>query len=132
MNHISAIITDIKTSENISIVSFEANGNPMKMMALGLAKPIEVGSKVILGVKASNIAIAKEFSGNLSISNHLHVNIAKINNGDLLCAVFFRFGEHLLESIITRDSADAMGLHVKENIIALIKSSELSIIEVVQ
>jgi molybdopterin-binding protein len=130
MNHISAIITDIKESENISIVSFKANGHTMKMMALGLAKPIQIGSKVTLGVKASNIAIAKDFKGELSISNRLHVKIEKINYGELLCAVFFHFGEHLLESIITYDSAEAMSLHVDDTIIALIKSSELSIIEV--
>ncbi len=130
MNHISALITDIKQSENISIVSFEAHGHSMKMMALGLAKPIQVGSKVILGVKASNIAIAKSFSGDISISNRFQVSIEKINYGTLLCAIFFRFGEHLFESIITRDSAESMGLHVKDDIIALIKSSELSIIEV--
>ncbi len=130
MNHISATITDIKQSENLSIVSFEANDQPMKMMALGLSMPVDIGSKVRLSVKASNIAIAKEFSGNLSISNRLHVSIEKINYGELLCAVFFRFGAHLLESIITRDSADAMDLHINDSIIALIKSSELSIIEV--
>ena len=130
MNHINAIITDIKTSKNISIVTFEANGHLLKMMALGLAKPIQVGSKVILGVKASNIAIAKDLRGDFSISNRLHVKIEKINYGELLCAVFFRFDKQLLESIITRDSAETMGLHVDDTIMALIKSSELSIIEV--
>ncbi|MEA3521510.1 MAG: TOBE domain-containing protein [Campylobacterota bacterium] len=130
MNHIKARITNIQEGENLSIVSFEVQGHLLKMMALGLSLPVGIGSEVILGAKASNIAIAKEFSGNLSISNRLHVKIEKIQKGELLCAIFFRFDTYLLESIITRDSADAMDLHVNDSIIALIKSSEISIIEV--
>ena len=130
MNHINAIITDIKTSENISIVTFEADGHLLKMMALGLARTMQVGSKVILGVKASNIILAKDLSGDCSISNRFHVKIEKINYGELLCAVFFRFDKQLLESIITRECAENMNLHVSDTITALIQSSELSIIEV--
>ena len=130
MNRIDAVVTAIDSFENITIVCFEAAGQPMRMMALELDKSLVVSSKVILGAKASNIALAREFSGMLSISNQLKVTIESINSGKLLSSVKFSFAGSLTESIITRESVSRMNLQVGTNIIALIKSSELSILEI--
>ncbi len=130
MNRIDAVVTTIDSFENITIVSFEAASQPMRMMALELDKSLVVGSKVTLGVKASNIALAREFSGILSISNQLKVTIESINNGKLLSSIKFSFAGSLIESIITRESVLRMNLQTGTNIIALIKSSELSILEI--
>jgi molybdopterin-binding protein len=118
----------IRQCDAISIINFEAQGQALSMMALTLTFDLEVGSKVLLNIKASNIAVAKDLSGDLSISNRLHVSIESITKGELLCALGLRFGESLLESIITRDSCERLDLHVGNSITALIKSSELSII----
>ncbi len=131
MNQINAIITDMKSSESINIVTFEVAHQSMKMMALELSDRLSVGSKVILGAKATNIALAKEKNEMLSISNQLDATIESIKMGVLLCSVTFDFAGHLLESIITRDSAEKMQLDVGVAIVALIKSSELSIVEIV-
>ena len=130
MNRIDAVVTAIESFENITIVSFEAAGQPMRMMALELDKSLIVGSKVTLGAKASNIALAREFNGLLSISNQLKVTIESINNGKLLSSIKFSFAGSLTESIITRESVSRMNLQAGTNIIALIKSSELSILEI--
>ena len=129
MNRIDAIVTAIDSFENITIVNFEAAGQPMRMMALELSKSLVVGSKVTLGVKASHIALAKELKGQLSISNQLSATIESIEQGKLLSSIKLSFGSHLMESIITRISAKEMDLRIGERVIALIKSSELSILE---
>ena len=128
MNRINAIVTAIESFENITIVSFQASGQPMRMMALELNSSLGIGSKVTLGVKASHIALAKETNGKLSISNQLKATIESIENGKLLSSVKLSFGNHFLESIITRISAKEMDLRTGERVIALIKSSELSIL----
>ncbi|MCJ7766073.1 MAG: TOBE domain-containing protein, partial [Thiovulaceae bacterium] len=56
--------------------------------------------------------------------------IERIDMGELLCSIKFYFSGHLLESIITGDSALRMQLAVGDTVVALIKSSELSILEV--
>lgn len=129
MNRIDAIITTIESFDNITIVSFEAAGQPMRMMALELNDNLVVGSSVVLGIKASNIALASELNGLLSISNQLQVTIESVNNGKLLSSVKFSFAESLMESIITRESSLKMDIQVGDRVIALIKSSELSILE---
>lgn len=131
MNQISAIITDIKRSDSINIVTFKVGDHSMKMMALELSDSLTVGTRVVLGAKATNIALAKEKNEMLSISNQLDATIERINMGALLCSVTFDFAGHLLESIITRESAEKMALDVGVAMVALIKSSELSIVEII-
>lgn len=130
MNKIKATVTDIKSMDNLSIVSFQAQADLMQMMALGLNLPLEVGSKVILGVKASSVAISTSLSTEISISNQLVCIVETLNKGELLCSVKLRFNESIIGSIITMNSVSKMNIKEGDSVIALIKASELSILEI--
>jgi len=132
MNRISAKVTAIESVESVSIVAFEAAGQPMRMMSLELDGTLAPGAAVTLGVKASSIALAKAFEGELSISNRLEMTVESVTEGQLLCSVKLRFGEALLESIITRESAQRLHLQVGDTVTALIKASDVSILETVR
>lgn len=129
MNQVEARITKIDSVDNITIVSFDVGTQHMKMMALEIPASIAVGTRVILGAKATNIALAKTRQEEISISNQLEAVIEHIEMGALLCSVSFMFEDVSWESVITRDSALRMELKVGEKIVALVKSSELSMIE---
>ena len=131
MNKIAATITKIQRADAITIVNFDVAGQTMCMMALELNEQLVIGSKVKVGTKATNIALAQKRVETISISNQLEVTIKSINMGTLLCSVNFDFAGQRWESVITRDSALRMQLAVDEKIVALIKSSELSIVEAV-
>ena len=130
MNYINAVVKERESLENINLVSFEADGQQLKMISLSLLDEVKQEVKVVLGVKSTNIALAKSIQGDLSISNQLKITIASIKQGKLLCSVKFSFADELHESIITTASAERMQLQVGDEIIALIKSSDLSIMEV--
>jgi molybdate transport system regulatory protein len=132
MNRISAKVTAIESVESVSIVAFEAAGQPMRMMSLELDGTLAPGAAVTLGVKASSIALAKAFEGELSISNRLEMTVESVTEGQLLCSVKLRFGGALLESIITRESAQRLHLQVGDTVTALIKASDVSILETVR
>lgn len=131
MNKIEAIITMTESFQNISVVSFESCGQQLKMMSLDLDRNIKIGTKVTLGVKSSSISIAK-VSGELSISNQLKSIIVSVNSGTLLTSVKLRFGDSILESIITLESSKRLNLHEGDVVITLIKSSDLSILELLK
>ena len=116
--------------DSITIVSFQAEEQELKMMALELDSSIQIGTKVVLGAKATNTSLAKELKGLLSVSNQLPCRIESIEFGELLCSVKLGFSGETLESIITKDSAIRMNIQVEDEVLALIKSSELSIVEV--
>ena len=130
MNKIVATITEIQSADTVNIVSFDVAGQRMQMMSLELDERLTVGSKVIVGAKATNIVLAQEHVETISISNQLDVKIEGIDMGTLLCSVCFNFAGERWESIITRESALRTALSVDNKIVALIKSSELSIVEI--
>jgi len=130
MNTIKAVVTNIQSVDNLSIVTFQAQNTQMRMMSLGLNTPIKIDSKVILGVKASSILIAKDLSGMISSSNQLKCVVKSVKNGELLSSLNLSFNDSLIQSVITKDSSLKMNLQKDDNVLAIIKSSELSIVEV--
>ena len=130
MNTIKASVSNIQSVDNLSIVTFQVDGTQMQMMSLGLNTPIKIGSKVLLGVKSSNVLIAKDLSGMLSASNQLTCRVESVNNGELLSSIKLTFGDETIQSAITKNSSLKMNLLVGDEVLAIIKSSELSILEV--
>jgi len=130
MSHIIAQVQEIQSVQNLNILKLTCKDTPLKMMSLDLNDTITKGSQVILTCKPTAIAIGKDTQGLLSYSNQLHVNIISLEVGQLLCALKLQFKEFVLESIITTDSQKRMQLQAGDEVIAFIKSSDLSIAEV--
>lgn len=125
-----ARVKDIKTKDNLNIVEFDFNGLTLKMMSLDLNDDVKIGKKVELSVKPSNISIAKNLIGEISLSNQIVATIQSLENGQLLTSVILKINDTLLESIITVDSSKRMNLQIGEVVTILIKASNLSIGEV--
>ena len=130
MSSIVATVSNIKKCDSLHIVEFECNSQTLSMMSLDLDAQIKVATKVRLVVKPSHVAIAKDFSGEVSYSNKLETTILSCENGQLLSSVKLKFFDSTLESIITLSSSKKMNLKVGDKVTALIKASELSIGEV--
>lgn len=130
MSSFIATVSEILSCDSLHIVKFGCNSDILSMMSLDLDKRVEIGTKLILRVKPSHIAIAKAFSGELSDSNQLKCEIVACTNGTLLSNIKLQYGDTTLESIITLDSSRRMNLKVGDTVVALIKASELSIGEI--
>ena len=61
----------------------------------------------------------------LSARNRLIGKITEINLGDIMALVVIQVGDHIVESVITRRSADEMKLKVGDTVGAIIKSTEI-------
>jgi molybdopterin-binding protein len=131
MSQIVAIIKKIDTVDSLNIVQFDFLGINLKMMSLDLNKEIQVGKKVRLGVKSTNICIAKNLIGEISLSNKIIATIQNIQNGELLSSITLKKDDILMESIITLDSSKRMDLKENDEVTLLIKASDLSILEVI-
>ena len=130
MNHILAQVQEIQSVQNLNILSFTCKDTPLKMMSLDLNETITKDSQVVLTCKPTAIAIGKNIQGELSFSNQLHVTIISLEIGQLLCTLQLAFEEFVLESVITSDSQKKMQLQRGDEVTAFIKSSDLSIAEV--
>ncbi len=65
----------------------------------------------------------------ISGQNKLPGEIIAIKMGDVECQVTVKSGENRIVSVITRDSAEDMGLEIGDQVVALIKSSEVMIMK---
>ena len=130
MSKFIATIKKIQSVDNLNIVEFDFNGLTLKMMSLDLNDDVKIGKKVELSVKPSNISIAKNLIGEISLSNQIVATIQSLENGQLLTSVILKINDTLLESIITVDSSKRMNLQIGEVVTILIKASNLSIGEV--
>ena len=131
MSNIIGTVSKIQNCDSLNIVNFDFNGTPLSMMSLELNANIQIGTKVKLNCKSSHIAIAKNFSGEVSYSNRLDCDIVSLVNGELLCCLHLKIFDTVLESIITVNSSKKMDLKVGDKVTAFIKASELSILEVI-
>jgi molybdopterin-binding protein len=61
----------------------------------------------------------------LSARNHLPGTIDDIQWGDVMVHVTVRVGEHLVDSVITRRSAEEMGLKKGDAVTAVVKATEV-------
>lgn len=130
MNELKAVVTNIDNLDNLNIVGFDYKGINLSMMSLDLHN-VQIGTKVILTVKASDVAIAKEFDGLISLSNEIKGEISKLNMGKLLCSLQISSSDDTISSIITTKSAKRMNLKLNDSVKAFIKASSLSIKKVI-
>ena len=130
MSQFVATIKKINSIDNLNIVEFDFHGLTLKMMSLDLNADVQVGKKVKLSVKPTNISIAKNLIGEISLSNQIVATIENLENGQLLSSVSLKVHNTLLESIIIVDSSKRMNLQIGESVTILIKASNLSIGEV--
>ncbi|MFY9801961.1 MAG: TOBE domain-containing protein [Candidatus Acidiferrales bacterium] len=61
----------------------------------------------------------------LSARNRLVGKIVELQLGDIMAHVVLEVGEHQVESIITRRSAEEMKLKIGDTVAAVIKSTEV-------
>lgn len=61
----------------------------------------------------------------LSARNHLVGTIVELQLGDIMAHVVLKVGDNLVESVITRRSAEEMTLKVGDTVAAIIKSTEV-------
>jgi len=63
----------------------------------------------------------------LSARNHLKGTIDEIQMGDVLAHITVRVGDSVIESVITKRSAEEMGLKKGDSVTAVVKATEVMI-----
>ncbi len=132
MNRLKGHITAIQSSGELSLVDIAYNQTHLTAFMLGKADEhpeVTVGQDIWVLFKESEVAIAKDFSGAISLRNRLEGRIEKIVVGDLLAEVTLKVGEDTIVSIISRRACDAIKLEVGDHVTALVKANEMTLME---
>jgi len=87
MNRFQATITQIESEGSLHIVTFDFHGTQLRMMSLELGAEVRVGVEVILTIKSTYIALAKQLEGEVSYTNLIPATIREIKQGRLLSSI---------------------------------------------
>ncbi|MGD9900189.1 MAG: molybdopterin-binding protein [Calditrichaceae bacterium] len=132
MNKIKATITAFESSGHISLVDLEAGGAAFSCVIIEnpeSAGYLKTGNEVSLLFKETEVSIAKNLSGEISLRNRIDSVITGLEKGAILTKITLKFNGMEIRSIITTRSADRLELKPGDRVTGLIKANEISIMQ---
>jgi molybdopterin-binding protein len=130
MNKLVGVITQIQQSGAIMLIDVEVEKYSFSAMLIDSAtRPpwISLGNSVNLIFKETEVSLAKNLSGKISMRNKLLCKISTIERGALLSVINLTCGTNAIASAITTRSVDSLELQTGDEVTALIKANEISI-----
>ena len=131
MNCLPGVISAIEIGGSVALVDVSAAGQQLTATMLdssGQAHRWSIGMAVSLLFAETDVALAKDLTGRLSMRNRIRATVQTIESGQILSKVELDVGGNRLYSIITTRSAHALALRVGDTVEALVKANEMSVV----
>ena len=132
MNKLKGKIMNIESSEHISIVDIDVEGDLFSSTILETpetADYLRIGNEVFMLFKETEVSIGKALSGNLSLRNKLKSKIKTIKRGAVLSEIVLDYKGKDIISIITTRSTNKLDLKVGDEVQGLFKANEVTIMK---
>ena len=132
MNKLPGIIRKIQQSGALILVDVEVDGHSFSAMLIESAQKAEwlsEGNFIDLVFKETEVALAKNLSGIISMRNRMKCSVRHIERGELLSKIDLQFRGYTIASAITTRSVDALNLKVGDEVEALVKANEVSLMK---
>lgn len=130
MNKLPGTITNIQQSGAILLVDIKVADRLFSALLIESANQpewVKIGETIDIVFKETEVSLAKNLSGQISLRNRMKCVVLKIDRGELLSRVFLKFQDYTLSSAITTRSVDALNLNIDDEVEALVKSNEVSL-----
>ncbi len=132
MNKLKGRIVNIQSSDNISIIQVDVDGDVLSSIVLeGKKGPLnyKVKDHVTLLFKETEVGLAKDLTGMISLRNRFKATIRKIDKSPILAKVTLNYKAGTIESIISAQSANQMHLKESDEVEWLVKTSEVTLMK---
>lgn len=132
MNRLPGLIVSIDAHGSIMLVEVAMGMRRFSAMLVGDqegrgSSAWATGMPVNLLFKETEVALAKNLSGLISMRNRMPATVAAVERGRLLTRVMLDIDGHAIASIITTRSADALRLMPGDAVEGLVKSNEMTV-----
>lgn len=131
MNTLSGHIVEIEAHGSIAVIDVAVGGNLFTAMLLGRAEQLadwKIGQSARLLFKETEVALAKNLSGQISMRNRMLGTVISLEVGQLLTRVVFDMHGVHIGSVITSRSARSLQISVGDLVEGLVKSNEMSVL----
>ena len=132
MNKLTGIISKIQQSGAILLVDVNVDGHGFSAMLIESATQpgwLQTGNTIDLVFKETEVSLAKNLSGMISMRNRMKCTILHIECGELLSKVSLQFQEYTITSAITTRSVNLLDLKIGDEVEALVKANEVSLMK---
>ena len=130
MNRLPARIVSVDIEGSIALVEAEALGQRCTALLLGAAEARgwQAGAAVTLLFQETEVSLARELSGRISLRNRFACRVSGIARGRLLTRVQLDCADLALSAVITTRAAQALALAEGESVEALVKANEMTVV----
>jgi molybdate transport system regulatory protein len=133
MNKLTGIITQIQQSGSILLVDIAVDGHGFSALLIESATHpqwLQTGNTINLVFKETEVTLAKNLSGIISMRNRMKCKVEHIERGGLLSKITLKFqNRHTITSAITTRAVEALQLTIGDEVEALVKSNEISLMK---
>jgi len=132
MNKLAGIITQIQHSGAIMLVDVAVGKQGFSALLIESASHpdwLQTGNTIDLVFKETEVSLAKNLTGIISLRNRMKCKVISIERGGLLSKIILSFRDNTIISAITTRSVDALRLAIGEEVEALVKSNEISLMK---
>ena len=132
MNKLSGVITQIQHSGAIILVDMDVDGHGFSALLIeSVNQPdwLLTGNAVDLVFKETEVSLAKDLSGMISMRNRMKCRVIDLDRGALLSKVTMQFQNYQVVSAITSRSVDSLQIKIGDEVEALVKSNEVSLMK---
>ncbi|MEN3364794.1 MAG: molybdate transport system regulatory protein [Burkholderiales bacterium] len=131
MNRLPGHITTVEAVGSIAVIEVAVAERRYTATLIGAGEEIASwpnGMPVTLLFKETEVALAKNLSGLISMRNRIPGRVKTIERGQLLTKVTLDADGHTVESIITTRASHALALAVGDAVEGLVKSNEMTVV----
>ncbi len=131
MNKLKGRIIDIESSPHMSIVDVDVDGDIFCSLVLETpqtADYLKKGTSITLLFKETEVSIARNLTGEISLRNRFKAVIRKLEPSQILTKVVLDYKTKEIVSIISSRSAQSMGLRPGDCVEGLVKTNEVSLL----
>jgi molybdate transport system regulatory protein len=135
MNRLPATITAIQQSGTILLVDAEVGGQGFSALLIeSITRPewLEVGKAVDLVFKETEVSLAKNLQGQISMRNRMKCKVLKVDKGELLSMITLHFNGCTIASAITTRSVNSLQITIGDRVDALVKANEVSLMKAIE
>jgi molybdopterin-binding protein len=133
MNKLRGHITKIESNDHVSLVDVDVMGDSFTATLLETpddAPYLKVGNAVDVLFKETEVSLAKGLSGLISLRNRVMTTVKQVRSGVILSEVVLDYRGQMISSIITTRSIKRLDIKPGDEIEALIKANEVTLMEV--
>lgn len=130
MNTLLGIITEIKTEGSLSLVKLKVQNSVLTSIVIDTpetASYLKIGNEIKILFKETEVILAKEITGIISLQNKIECIVHSFEKGNLLCKIILNFDNYRITSVVTRTAFDQLDIQENDEITAMIKTNEISL-----